>query len=104
MTPFMVFGTKINGEVEGYILGIKLAEPGSVEAKITVTIIVTDFSGLMFQLLLIIGGFVLIIGAMIGGYMIYLWRTRRAQLAQLHRENDIQHFEKYMPKMKLCHK
>ena len=76
-TPFMQFGQKTNGEVEGFILGLKLTDPGEVSIKLTVTIDLLDFWGLMGKLLLIIGSCFFLTLTLAIGYLIYKWRRRR---------------------------
>lgn len=91
-TPFMQFGTKSNGEVEGFIFGMKLTSPGEITAKLTVTIELLDFWGLMTKLLIIIGSFFFLTLAMAIGYLVYKWRRRRNIAIDRNRPNNLDHF------------
>ena len=67
----------------------------------TVNIQYLDFWGLMTNLLFIIGGCFLLTISFGVGYLVYKWRRRRLFYDNLNRPKDIDHFEHYMPKVKL---
>ena len=60
-----------------------------------------DFWGLMTKLLFIIGGFFFLTLAIAVGYLIYKWKRRQLFYEDRNRPKNIEHFEKYMPKIKL---
>lgn len=101
-TPFMKFGSKANGETEGFILGLRLASPGQLEISLTLTMELLDFWALMTKLLFIIGGCFFLTLSVALGYLIYKWRRRRLffSRAAVPETNSLVHFEQYMPKTK----
>lgn len=96
----MLFGTKTNGETEGFILGLKNTQEIPLSVKINLEISEIDLRDLMVKILFILGScFLLVLLAAII-FIIYKWRRRELFSHQI-RENDISHLDIYMPKVKL---
>jgi hypothetical protein len=97
----MVFGTKTNGETEGFIMGMRLTGAGQMSVSLKVSIQLLDFWGLMIKIILILGGCFLLTMSLAIAYVIYKWRRRQLFYALMNQNRDITHLDTYMPKVQL---
>jgi len=73
----MLFGTKTNGETEGFILGLKKTRVGTEFLGITVQVTELDFWGMMVKILFILGSCFLLVLSSAIIYVVYKWRRRQ---------------------------